>query len=84
MEGLSGMIRLDAHGFRRDMTLDILELGKKGLEKVGRWEKTRGANYTRLWKDREAEYKEELRDKNLVVTFPIVSEMPSAFSVNPM
>ncbi|CAG0916801.1 unnamed protein product [Notodromas monacha] len=68
IEGLSGTVRLDAQGYRRDFNLDILEVGKKGLEKVGRWEKGRGANYTRLWTDREAAIRQELKDKNLIIT----------------
>ncbi|CAG0921471.1 unnamed protein product, partial [Notodromas monacha] len=70
-DGITGPIRLDAQGYRKEFGLDILELGKKGLEKVGRWERNRGANYSRLWTDREAEYRQELKDKNLIVTVPI-------------
>ncbi len=66
-------MRIDAQGFRRDFGLDILEVGKRGLERVGRWEMSTGANYTRLWRDREAEYRQELKDKNMIVTVPAVS-----------
>jgi hypothetical protein len=77
LDGMTGSVRLDAQGYRKEFSLDILELDKKGLEKVGRWEKSKGANYTRLWTDREKEYREELRDKNLIVTVPIVSKQLS-------
>ena len=73
IEGVTGPVRIDAQGFRREFGLDILEAGKRGLERVGRWEMSTGANYTRLWRDREAEYRQELKDKNMIVTVPSVS-----------
>ncbi|KAA0195338.1 hypothetical protein HAZT_HAZT002932 [Hyalella azteca] len=36
MSGLSGLIRFDEAGFRKDVALDVIELTKAGLMKVGR------------------------------------------------
>ena len=37
INGLTGLISFDKEGFRRDISLDIVELSKDGLEKVGRY-----------------------------------------------
>ena len=36
VNGLTGLIKFDTEGFRRDVTLDIVELAKEGLSRVGR------------------------------------------------
>ena len=38
MEGLSGRIKFDGAGFRSDFQLDIVELKRDGLVKVGSWD----------------------------------------------
>ena len=47
MDGLSGKIKFDAAGFRSDFQLEIVELKKEGLVKVGSWDPTNGANFSR-------------------------------------
>ena len=37
MEGLTGRIKFDSRGFRTDFDLEIVELKKEGLVKVGSW-----------------------------------------------
>ena len=37
MEGLTGQISFDSLGFRSNFNLDIVELKKEGLTKVGSW-----------------------------------------------
>ncbi|XP_064094425.1 glutamate receptor ionotropic, kainate 2-like [Macrobrachium nipponense] len=68
VRGLTGLIKFDAKGFRRDVTLDIVELTKTGLVKVGRWNPTSGANYTKSYREVEQDIVEELRRKNLVIS----------------
>lgn len=36
LSGLSGLIRFDESGYRTDIKLDVIELVKNGLTKVGR------------------------------------------------
>ena len=36
VNGLTGLIKFDQEGFRRDVTLDIVELAKEALVKVGK------------------------------------------------
>ncbi|XP_066943694.1 glutamate receptor ionotropic, kainate 2-like isoform X2 [Macrobrachium rosenbergii] len=68
VRGLTGLIKFDAKGFRRDVTLDIVELTKTGLVKVGRWSRTSGANYTKSYREVEQGIVEDLRRKNLVIS----------------
>merc|ERR550532_3389913 len=39
MKGLTGIIKFDQHGLRTDFTLEIVELKKDGLVRVGHWVK---------------------------------------------
>jgi ionotropic glutamate receptor len=47
MTGLTGTIKFDQHGLRTDFTLEIVELKKDGLNKVGTWNENTGVNFTR-------------------------------------
>ena len=48
MRGLTGRIKFDQHGLRTDFTLEIVELKKDGLLKVGTYnESTEKVNFTR-------------------------------------
>ena len=48
MRGLTGRIKFDQHGLRTDFTLEIVELKKDGLLKVGIYnESTEKVNFTR-------------------------------------
>ncbi|XP_018027547.2 glutamate receptor ionotropic, kainate 2 [Hyalella azteca] len=46
LDGFSGHIKFDADGFRRDVSLDVLELTVTGLEAVGRWDWANGVNFS--------------------------------------
>ncbi|ROT63284.1 putative glutamate receptor ionotropic, kainate 2 [Penaeus vannamei] len=39
VNGLTGLIKFDTEGFRRDVTLDIVEMNKEGLNRVGKYKK---------------------------------------------
>ncbi|XP_020295440.1 glutamate receptor ionotropic, kainate 2-like isoform X1 [Pseudomyrmex gracilis] len=43
--GLSGMIKFDTAGFRTEFQVDILTLGKQGLEKIGTWKTDNGIEW---------------------------------------
>ena len=48
MKGLTGRIKFDQHGLRTDFTLEIVELKKDGLLKVGTYnESTEEVKFTR-------------------------------------
>ncbi|XP_047738082.1 glutamate receptor ionotropic, kainate 2 [Hyalella azteca] len=48
LSGLSGLIRFDEAGFRKDVALDVIELTKAGLMKVGRWSGKEGVSFSRI------------------------------------
>lgn len=73
MKGLTGVIKFDHEGFRSDFSLDIVELSKDGLRKVGTWNSSEGVNYTRTYGESQKEIVEILQNKTLVVTTILVS-----------
>ncbi len=79
MEGLSGNIRFDSRGFRSDFDLEIVELKKEGLVKVGTWNQGSGANFTRNFTESYSEIVESLHNKTLVITTILVSNRFLAF-----
>ncbi|KAF2363440.1 Ionotropic glutamate receptor [Trinorchestia longiramus] len=48
LSGLSGLIRFDESGFRKDVSLDVIELTKAGLMKVGRWSTQEGVLFPQV------------------------------------
>ncbi|XP_068243990.1 glutamate receptor ionotropic, kainate 2-like isoform X1 [Palaemon carinicauda] len=68
VNGLTGLIKFDTEGFRRDVALEIIELTKDGLARVGKWEPSSGANYTRTYKEVQQGIVESLQNKTLIVT----------------
>lgn len=74
MEGLSGHLSFDSLGFRSDFDLDIVELKKDGLIKVGVWNRGAGANFTRNFTEVYTDIVESLHNKTLVVTTILVRE----------
>ncbi len=68
MRGLTGAIRFDQHGLRTDFELEIVELKRNGLVKVGTWTEASGVNFTRNFTESYSEIVESLQNKTLVVT----------------
>lgn len=68
MKGLTGTIKFDQHGLRSDFTLEIVELKKDGLMKVGVWQENKGVNFTRNFTESYNEIVDSLQNKTLVVT----------------
>lgn len=73
MTGLTGTIKFDQHGLRTDFQLEIVELKKDGLVKVGIWQENKGVNFTRNFTESYSEIVESLQNKTLVVTTIYVS-----------
>ena len=75
MKGLTGIIKFDQHGLRTDFTLEIVELKKDGLVRVGHWDERHGVNFTRNDTESYNEIVESLQNKTLVVTTIYVSSI---------
>ena len=70
MEGLSGFIKFDSEGYRKDFHLNVLELGAQGLVDVGNWNPNDGANFTLVPFEPTDEI---LGDKKLIVSSILVT-----------
>ncbi|XP_063242515.1 glutamate receptor ionotropic, kainate 2 [Bacillus rossius redtenbacheri] len=68
MPGLTGVIKFDNQGFRSNFALDVVELSKDGLVKIGTWNSTEGVNFTRTYNEAYTQIVESLQNKTLVVT----------------
>ncbi|XP_042864658.1 glutamate receptor ionotropic, kainate 2-like isoform X3 [Penaeus japonicus] len=73
VNGLTGLIKFDSEGFRRDVTLDIVEMSKEGLNRVGKWDPNSGANYTRTYSEIQQGIIESLQNKTLIISTILVS-----------
>ncbi|XP_068247412.1 glutamate receptor ionotropic, kainate 2-like isoform X2 [Palaemon carinicauda] len=73
VNGLTGLIKFDTEGFRRDVELEIIELTKEGLNRVGRWDPNTGANYTRSYNDVQQGIVQSLQNKTLIITSVLAS-----------
>lgn len=72
MKGLTGVIKFDHQGFRSDFVLDIIELSKDGLKRIGTWNSTEGVNFTRSYGEVYTQIVEILQNKTFVVTTILV------------
>ena len=68
IRGLTGLVKFDQYGLRTDFTLDIVELHKSGLEKVGTWHDRFGIEFDRLTSLKSSEPKKTIENKTIVVT----------------
>ena len=68
MDGLTGRIKFDSLGFRTDFDLEIVELRKDGLFKVGTWNTLTGTNYTRNYTEAYSDVIESLGNRTLTIT----------------
>ncbi|KAM7306640.1 glutamate receptor ionotropic, kainate 2 [Ixodes scapularis] len=66
-DGLTGTVKFDEHGFRKDFQLYVTELGTDGLEEIGTWSPTSGLNIT---KD------EEEKGDDVVLRVVVISSRP--------
>lgn len=80
MRGLTGVIKFDHQGFRSDFVLDIIDLGREGLKKIGTWNSTAGVNFTRTFHEASAEVGEIIHNKTFIVSTILVRRRPLFFS----
>ena len=81
MKGLTGTIKFDQHGLRSDFTLEIVELKKNGLLKVGYWMESMGVNFTRNFTESYNEIVDSLQNKTLVVTTIYVRLLADTYNI---
>jgi len=72
MRGLTGVIKFDHQGFRSDFMLDIVELTRDGLKKIGTWNASEGVNFTRTYGEEYTQIVEIIQNKTFVVTTILV------------
>ena len=73
IRGLTGLVKFDQYGLRTDFTLDIVELHKSGLEKVGTWHDRFGIEFDRLTSLKSSEPRKTIENKTIIVTTVKVS-----------
>lgn len=79
MRGLTGVIKFDHQGFRSDFVLDIIELSKEGLKKIGTWNSTEGVNFTRTYGEIYTQIVEIIQNKTFVVSTILVRSFFTRF-----
>lgn len=72
MRGLTGTIKFDNQGFRTNFVLDIIDLSREGLRKIGTWNSTSGVNFTRTYGEEYTQIVESLHNKTMIVTTILV------------
>ena len=76
MDGLTGRIKFDQHGQRTEFSLDIVEMKRDGLVRVGSWDQRGGVNFSRNFTETYNEIVDSLQNKTLIVTTIRVSSAP--------
>ncbi|XP_028050144.1 glutamate receptor ionotropic, kainate 2 isoform X2 [Monomorium pharaonis] len=67
IHGLTGMIKFDTAGFRSEFQLDIINLGYKGLYKVGRWEPNSGFQWKPGYRIPGIDDNKSLRNQHFII-----------------
>ncbi|KAK4291151.1 hypothetical protein Pmani_036002, partial [Petrolisthes manimaculis] len=62
------LVRFDTDGFRTDVSLDIVELNRDGLNMVGRWSSKNGVNSTRNNSNEQQTIVHNLHNQTLIIT----------------
>lgn len=81
ISGLTGVIKFDNQGFRTDFELDVVEVNKEGLYKIGTWNSSQGINFTRSFVEAYSNIVDNLHNKTLVVTLILVSAFALANNI---
>ena len=66
--GLTGHIAFDQWGIRNNFVLDIVELHKSGLEKVGTWHDSHGLAFSRQFLLSSVDARDTIENKTIIVT----------------
>ncbi|KAG1662335.1 Glutamate receptor ionotropic, kainate 2 [Nymphon striatum] len=65
IQGLTGAVSFDESGFRSDIVVDVIDLVKTGLVRIGEWSLRTGVNFTRDEEAQMDKYKDNLMNKTL-------------------
>ncbi|XP_013416771.1 glutamate receptor ionotropic, kainate 2 isoform X2 [Lingula anatina] len=68
LTGLTGRIKFDGDGKRRDFDLGIVKMGKRTLERIGFWTLEGGVNITANFTELKDQLHDTLQNKTLIVT----------------
>ena len=81
--GLTGPIKFDTSGLRTQFTMDLMELGQTGLEKVGTWN---SLDHLMLGREQEQSQGEGNNDpmanKTFIITTILVSSVIPIIMIN--
>lgn len=80
MKGLTGVIKFDHQGFRSDFVLDVIELSREGLKKIGTWNSSEGVNFTRTYGEAYTQIVEIIQNKTFIVTTILVKFVSENFT----
>ena len=72
IEGLTGTIKFDGEGLRSHFNLNVVEVTIEGIQTVGTWNPTEGANFTRMWLGFHNRDGDSLFNKTLIVSSILV------------
>ena len=75
IDGLTGRVKFDQFGWRTDFSLDIVELHKSGLEKVGTWHDKFGLEFSRLTSLNTFLPRDTIENKTIIVSTIKVRQM---------
>ncbi|KAJ8874759.1 hypothetical protein PR048_025625, partial [Dryococelus australis] len=73
--GLTGRVHFDTEGFRTDLELQVVDLGKEGLRKVGSWDPMSDLQLSLPPKPSLLDPDETLWNKTLVILTAVVSPL---------
>ncbi|KAG1662332.1 Glutamate receptor ionotropic, kainate 2 [Nymphon striatum] len=74
IQGLTGAVSFDESGFRSDIVVDVIDLVKTGLVRIGEWSLRTGVNFTRDEEAQMDKYKDNLMNKTLRIVTVLVNE----------
>ncbi|KAG1662333.1 Glutamate receptor ionotropic, kainate 2 [Nymphon striatum] len=72
IQGLTGAVSFDESGFRSDIVVDVIDLVKTGLVRIGEWSLRTGVNFTRDEEAQMDKYKDNLMNKTLRIVTVLV------------
>ncbi|XP_071039328.1 glutamate receptor ionotropic, kainate 2-like [Parasteatoda tepidariorum] len=67
-DGMTGFLKFDREGYRTNFSLDVLELKRNGLSKVGVWDSSKGLHFTWNYTVAYSEVIQSLKNRTLKVT----------------
>lgn len=73
VHGLTGLVKFDNRGLRKNIAVDVIELTSSGIIKVGTWNTSEGLNITRSYESTSVIDDGSLRNKSFIVLLTLVN-----------